>query len=187
MRAPSLSAILAATLLAAGAHSVGGQQAGAAGPGQSFDLLVRGGHVLDGTGNPRFAADIGIRDGSIVAVGDLRGASAARVIDATGRVVTPGFIDLHSHGDGALRSDDPRLRAGPAAVAQGATTVVINQDGRQPLPTIGEQRALMEQNGIGPNAVLLVGHGAVRGQVMGDDFRRPARQDEIDRMRALVR
>jgi N-acyl-D-amino-acid deacylase len=74
----------------------------------------------------------------------------------------------------------------PNLVSQGITTVVVNQDGRSPWP-VAEQRALLEKNGIGPNAMLLVGHGTVRRRVMGDDVRRPARPEEITAMRALVR
>ena len=131
-------------------------------------------------------------DGRIVAVGQLADAQAARVIDATGKYVSPGFIDIHSHADdgssprGGLRDPDRVRRSAPNLVSQGITTVVVNQDGRSPWP-IADQRALLEKNGIGPNAMLLVGHGTVRRRVMGDDVRRPARPDEIARMRALVR
>lgn len=162
-----------------------------AGP-QRFDLLIRGGRVLDGTGNPWFYADVGIREGRIAAIGQLAGATATRTIDATGKYVTPGFIDIHSHADdgssprGGFRDQNPRIRAAPNLVAQGVTTVVVNQDGRSPWP-IREQRDLITRNGIGPNTFLLVGHGAVRREVMGNDTRRPARPDEIVRMRALVK
>ena len=70
-----------------------------------------------------------------------------------------------------------KRRAAPNLVMQGVTTVVVNQDGRSPWP-ISEQRRLLEANGIGPNAMLLVGHGTVRRQVMGTDFQRPARSKE---------
>jgi N-acyl-D-amino-acid deacylase len=156
---------------------------------EHFDVLLRGGQVIDGTGNPWFYADVGVRDGRIVAVGPLEGATADRVVDATGKVVTPGFIDLHSHaGDGgrSLGSDDPLDRGAPNLVAQGATTLVVNQDGRSPWP-LRDQRSSFESRGIGPNAALLVGHGAVRGRVMGDDHRRAATPDEVRSMRALVR
>jgi N-acyl-D-amino-acid deacylase len=161
-------------------------------PAQSFDLLIRGGRVLDGTGNPWFPADVGVRDGRIVAVGRLGDAQAARVIDAAGKYVAPGFIDIHSHADdgsrarGGFRDEDAQIRAAPNLVTQGITTVVVNQDGRSPWP-IAEQRALIEERRTGPNAMLLVGHGAVRSQVMGDDTQRPATPEEIASMRALVR
>jgi N-acyl-D-amino-acid deacylase len=157
-----------------------------------FDLIIRNGRVFDGTGNPWFPADIGVRDGRIVTVGRLAGATATRVIDAAGKYIAPGFIDIHSHADdgssprGGLRDADPVIRSAPNLVSQGITTVVVNHDGRSPLP-IAEQRRLLETNGIGPNAMLLVGHGTVRGRVMGQDVRRPATAAEITQMRGLVR
>jgi N-acyl-D-amino-acid deacylase len=159
---------------------------------ERYDVLIRGGRVLDGTGNPWFPADIAIRGDRIVAVGALPDAQAARTIDATGKYVVPGFIDIHSHADdgsrptGGLRDADPARRAAPNLVSQGITTVVVNQDGRSPWP-IAEQKTLLEKQGIGVNAMLLVGHGTVRRMAMGDDVRRPARPEEIANMRALVK
>ena len=192
-----VSAMLAATLCAVGLSTApAGAQTGGTRqpPAQSapFDLVITGGRVLDGTGNPWFYADVGIRDGRIVSVGDLKGVRAARTIDARGKIVAPGFIDIHSHADdgssprGGFRDPDARRRAAPNLVAQGITTVVVNHDGRSPLP-IRDQRALLEKNGIGPNAMLMVGHGSVRREVMGTDFRRPATPAEVQRMRAIVR
>lgn len=180
---------LAATVAAACAATLAAQPVQ---PSQSFDILIKGARVFDGTGNPAFPADIGVRDGRIVAVGRLPGAAAARVIDAAGKFVAPGFIDIHSHADdgarprGGFRDENPQIRAAPNLVTQGITTVVVNQDGRSPWP-IGTQRELIEKHRIGPNAMLLVGHGAVRSQVMGRDTRRPATDDEVVKMRALVR
>ena len=174
--------VLAAALLSASA---------AAQP-PAYDLLIRNGRVLDGTGNPWFPADIAVRGGRIVAVGALPGAEATRIIDATGKYVSPGFIDIHSHADdgsgprGGFRDPDPIRRSAPNLVSQGITTVVVNQDGRSPWP-VAEQRALLDKTGIGPNAMLLVGHGTVRRRVMGDDVQRPARPDEIIKMRELVK
>jgi N-acyl-D-amino-acid deacylase len=153
---------------------------------QPFDVLIEGGKVLDGTGNPSFYADVAIRGGDIVAVGKLGGAAAIRRIDATGKLVVPGFIDVHSHADGGLGSNDAQRRAAPNLVTQGITTVVINPDGSSPWP-IADQRAKLSQSGIGPNAVLMVGHGTVRRRVMGSDFRRAATPDEIRKMAELVR
>lgn len=161
-------------------------------PAQSFDLLIQNARVFDGTGNPAFPADIGVRDGRIVAVGRLAGAKAARVIDATGKHVSPGFIDIHSHADdgarptGGFRDQNPQIRAAPNLVTQGITTVVVNQDGRSPWP-IATQKSQIEKNQIGPNTMLLVGHGAVRSQVMGRDTRRVATAEEVAKMRVLVR
>jgi N-acyl-D-amino-acid deacylase len=159
---------------------------------QQYDLLIVGGQVIDGTGNPWRYADVGVRDGRIVAVGDLSGTSADRVIDARGKVVAPGFIDIHSHADGpnygsqGLRSTNPVRRAAPNLVMQGITTVVVNQDGRSP-PSIAEQKAELERLGIGLNAALLVGHGAVRRQVLGRDHQRASTGEEVERMGVLVR
>ena len=164
----------------------------AAQPAPRFDLLIRNGRVMDGTGNPWFPADIGVVGGRITAIGQLADAPAARVIDAAGKYVVPGFIDIHSHADdgsgprGGFRDPDPIRRSAPNLVSQGITTVVVNQDGRSPWP-LSEQRALLEKTGIGTNAMLLVGHGTVRRRVMGDDVQRPAKADEITRMRALVK
>jgi N-acyl-D-amino-acid deacylase len=164
----------------------------ASGQQQRYDLIIRNGRVLDGTGNPWFPADIGVRDGRIVTVGSLAGATATRTIDASGKYVVPGFIDIHSHADdgssprGGFRDPDPQIRSAPNLVSQGITTVVVNHDGRSPLP-ISEQRSQLEKNGIGTNAMLLVGHGTLRSRVMGQDVRRLATPDEITRMRALLR
>lgn len=161
---------------------------------EHYDVLIRGGRVIDGTGNPWFRADVAIRDGRIAAVGTLPDATADRVIDATGRMVAPGFIDIHSHADdgsariggATIRTDSLRRKAMPNIVAQGVTTVVVNHDGRSPWP-IAEQRDRVAAQGIGANVALMVGHGEVRRQVMGDDFMRPATDDEVVRMRGLVR
>src|SRR5687768_5872030 len=164
----------------------------AAQPVASYDLLIRNARVLDGTGNPWFPADIAVQNGQIAAVGALPNAQAARTIDAGGKYVAPGFIDIHSHADdgsgprGGFRDSDPVRRSAPNLVSQGITTVVVNQDGRSPWP-VADQHAQLEKTGIGPNAMLLVGHGTVRRRVMGDDVRRPAKPEEIAAMRSLVR
>lgn len=162
---------------------------------QSFDLLIRNGRVLDGTGNPWYAADIGVADGRIVSVGQLPNATATRVIDAEGRYVAPGFIDIHSHADDGsampgrsahIRTDELERKAMPNVVAMGVTTAVVNHDGRSPWP-IAEQRETIERQGIGANIMLMAGHGEIRRQVMGRDFRRPATDAEVARMRELTR
>ena len=151
-----------------------------------YDLLLTGGRVMDGSGNPWFRADVAVRDGRIVAVGRLAGQPSARTLDVTGRVVAPGFIDIHSHADGGLSSSEAARRAAPNIVSQGITTVVVNQDGRSSAP-IKAQGERFQELGIGPNALLMVGHGTVRQRVMGNDHRRPATTEEIDAMRSLVR
>lgn len=157
-----------------------------------YDLVITGGRILDGTGNPWYHADLGISNGKITAIGNLAGQPARRVINASGKIVAPGFIDIHSHADdgasprGGFRDEDPKRRAAPNVVMQGVTTVVVNHDGRSPWP-IREQRTLLEQNGIGTNTLLLVGHGTIRRLAMGDDFQRPANAEEVAKMRELVR
>ena len=150
---------------------------------EPFDLLIVNGRVLDGTGNPWRRADVGIRDGLIRAVGRLAGAPAARVVDAGGRLVTPGFIDVHSHAAEALTRD--ALRDARALVAQGVTTIVGNPDGGGPID-LAAQGAALERGGLGVNVALLVGHGSVRAEVVGADARAPS-SDELARMEAIVR
>jgi N-acyl-D-amino-acid deacylase len=191
MQTPARTTLLAFVLLAAstGAHA----QIGTPAPDYDYDLIIRNGRVMDGSGNPWFAADIGIRGDRLVRIGRLEEATAGRVIDANGRYVVPGFIDIHSHADDNvgsisryLRSDDVQRRTAPNLVAQGITTAVVNQDGRSPWP-IRQQRERLERLGIGINAMLMVGHSEVRHRVLGEDYRRPATPDEALRMRALVR
>ncbi len=150
----------------------------------AYDLLIRGGQVLDGSGNPWFYGDVAVKDGRIAAVGTLANATAARTIDATGKIVTPGFIDLHSHADGGLAAMD--TRHSPNMVAQGITLSVVNQDGRSPRWPLRDQKALYEKQGIGTNAALMVGHGTVRTRVMGPRDDQFATDAEIQAMQTLV-
>ncbi|MBO6575218.1 MAG: amidohydrolase family protein [Rhodothermales bacterium] len=165
---------------------------GGGAPNADFDLVLAGGHVLDGTGNPWFRADVGVRDGRIAAVGDLSGAQADHRVDVTGLYVLPGIVDMHSHAadvaweEQGFDSPDAARRAAPNLVAQGITTVAINQDGRSPVD-LAAQRQTYEESGIGINAVLMIGHGSVRAAVMADDFRRPSTQSETAQMQAIVR
>jgi N-acyl-D-amino-acid deacylase len=151
----------------------------------SYDVLIAGGRVLDGTGNPWFAADVAIKDGKIAAIGKLAGASARRTIDARGHYVTPGFIDLHSHSDFGLAST--KTNSNPNDVTQGVTTVVVNQDGHENFWPLAKQRETYEKQGIGTNAILMVGHGGVRRRAMKEDFKRPATEAEIEEMKRLVK
>jgi N-acyl-D-amino-acid deacylase len=183
--------LLAAAITPYIVHAQAGRPA-APGDTGALDVVITGARVFDGTGNPWFYADVGLRGGRIARVGRLDSVRATRRVDARGKTLIPGIIDLHSHADdgarpsGGFRDQNAKRRAAPNLVMQGVTTVVVNQDGRSPLP-IADQRATIEQLGIGPNTILLVGHGSVRARVMGTDFRRHARPEEIAAMRQLVR
>ena len=106
-----------------------------------FDLLISGGVVVDGTGAPAFAADVGIEGERIAAVGRLAGSEAARTLAADGLVVAPGFIDVHTHSDLTLLAD----RRGMSKVRQGVTTEVSGNCGYSPFPVVPERRALLEK------------------------------------------
>lgn len=140
--------------------------------------------VLDGTGNPWFIADVGVRGDRIASIASLKGQPAARTIDATGLMLTPGFIDIHSHSDRGI--SNPALRANRNMVAQGITLSVVNQDGRSPRWPLRTQRELYEKQGIGNNVALLVGHGTVRTRVMGDRDNQIATDADMRAMFALV-
>lgn len=148
-----------------------------------FDVVLRGGSVLDGTGAAAQVVDIGIRDGVIQSVGDLGDAEAGEVIDVSGLTVTPGFMDAHSHAGPGLASEG--LSHAEPLLAQGITTVFINPDGGGPAGIAEQQTALMEF-GLGVNAAQLVPHGSVRGAVLGMEDRAPT-DDELSQMREMVR
>jgi N-acyl-D-aspartate/D-glutamate deacylase len=150
---------------------------------QTYDVLIRGGRVLDGSGNPWVRADVAIRDDRIAAVGDLSAATARTVVDAAGHYVAPGFIDVHSHAGEGLADDT--LSAAEPLLAQGITTVFINPDGGGSVD-LAEQRTALLEHGLGVNAAPLVPHGSIRREVMGMADRAPT-SDELDRMRQLVR
>lgn len=161
-----------------------------------FDVVIRGGRVLDGSGNPFFYADVGIRGGEIAAVGDLDDATAGRTIDANGKYVTPGFIALHEHIEGDILEGYGTV---PNYTTQGFTTAVINTDGynfalvggeNRSLWPLDEERRMLEEAGTALNLALLVPHGIIRNMVMGtapEDVMRYATPAELDEMRALVR
>ena len=148
-----------------------------------YDVLIRGGRLLDGSGNPWRRADVAIRGDRIVAVGDLADADARRVIHARGLHVAPGFIDTHSHAGPGLAAED-RSHARPL-LAQGITTVVVNPDGGGPVDLTEQRRRLLE-HGLGVNVARLVPHGSIREAVVGAADRAPE-PDELERMRELVR
>lgn len=159
--------------------------AAGAGAAARYDTLIVNGLVMDGSGAPAARADVAITAGRIAAIGPLAaaGATAARTIDAGGRLVTPGFIDVHSHAAEGLVRDG--LQQGQPLLAQGVTTIVGNPDGGGPTD-LQAQRAKLEQRGLGPNVALLIGHGSVRAEVLGQSERAPDAA-ELERMRGIVR
>ena len=140
--------------------------------------------LIDGSGTPARRASVRIQGERIVAVGDatpLAPASGERVIDGGGLTLAPGFIDTHSHADRALTRGSDAL----GALSQGITTVVVGQDGGSPFP-LAEFFSRLEAVHTPVNVASYVGHGTIRDRVMGSDFRRHARPDELARMESLV-
>jgi N-acyl-D-aspartate/D-glutamate deacylase len=171
----------------------------------AFDLLLRGGTVVDGTGGPARRADVGVLGDRILAVGDLAvvaGDGIGQVLDVTGRVVAPGFVDPHGHSDGSVLLDG----ALASHLHQGFTTQLAGNcgDTLAPLTDVGreivelslrphglvarwrtfaEYLEHVEEQRLGPNAAFLVGHGTVRASVMGAEARPPS----TDELAAMVR
>jgi len=144
-----------------------------------FDLVLRHGRVVDGAGNPAFFADLAVRDGRIAALGRVEGQAAAE-LDVRGLVVAPGFIDVHTHADELVEQ--------PLAenfIRMGVTTVVTGNCGES-VPDVARYFADIERTGISVNAASLVGHGTVRGRVMGGFFDREPTADEWARMKVEV-
>ena len=171
---------------------------------QPYDVVVRNGHIVDGTGSPWYAADIGIRAGKIAAMGHLEGAAARRSIDAHGMVVAPGFIDMLGQSELTILVD-PRL---PSKIFQGITTEITGEGGSiAPLNdaivkadrvtyehygvkptwrTLGEYFARLRKQGMGINLATYAGATQIRRAVLGDEDRAP-NAAELERMKALVR
>ncbi len=145
-------------------------------------VLIQHGRVVDGTGGPSRVADVRIVGDAIVEVApSLAARPGERVIDATGRVVAPGFVDMHSHADGGIEQSPDAV----TQLRQGITTTLVGQDGGGDLP-IGELAETLERVRPAINFATSVGHGTVRRLVMGDDFKRAATESELATMRALV-
>ena len=145
-----------------------------------FDVLIRKGRVIDGTGNPWYRADVGVKNGRIAAIGNLAAKSADSTIDASNRVVTPGFIDVHTHVEGAVELNP----MGANYLLDGVTTIVTGNCGgsRVDLKTWFEK---LETIKLGLNLATLIGHNSVRSEVMGG-ANRLANDEEIAKMQALV-
>lgn len=170
-----------------------------------FDLLIIGGLIYDGSGQPGFPTDLGIKNGRIIALGELKDRSAKRKIDAIGLAVAPGFIDFHSH------SDDELLLGGESQskIRQGVTTEILGQDGDSMAPlnekmlnnlkeSLWERYRIkvnwndfagylhqLKQGGMITNAISMVGQGTLRQCVVGED-NRPATEREIEQMKELT-
>lgn len=196
-----------------------------------FDVIIQGGLVIDGKGTPGFESDIGIKGDTITAIADLKQAHAKTVISARDKVVTPGFIDMHSHSETTILE----FPAAQSSIGQGITTAIGGHCGFSPAPateywvtgtwdwnwwhkaapekhalervvkfdlarkyslevagldinwkTFGQWMERVEQARPGVNICPLVGHATVRGAVMGCDYRRSARDEEIQRMKWLI-
>jgi N-acyl-D-amino-acid deacylase len=204
--------LLCALLLAPGvllqppgvAKATAGKPASNLQPAASFDTLIVNGHVIDGTGSPWYAADLGIRDGRIAAIGRLANASAKHVIDAQGRIVAPGFIDMLGQSELTMMVE-PHL---PSKIFQGITTEITGEGGSAaPLNdaiikadkvsyehlkivpdwrTLAEYFARLEKQGLGINLATYVGATQVRRMVLGDEDKQPT-PAELERMKTLVR
>jgi N-acyl-D-amino-acid deacylase len=159
---------------------------GVEGQQTEFDLLIRNGRIVDGTGNPSFVNDVGLRDGKIAAIGSLAGARAARVIDANGLAVAPGFIDIHNH------SDDTVLEDGDAQsmVHQGVTSMIFGEGGSAAPSAewkdFSSYFAELKRRGVSTNVGSYIGSSSVWTTVHGPRAG-PASDDERNRMRAVVR
>jgi N-acyl-D-amino-acid deacylase len=169
-----------------------------------YDLVIRNGHIIDGTGSPWYSGDIAIRGGRIAALGKLDGASAKRTIDAHGMVVAPGFIDMLGQSELTMLVD-PHL---PSKIYQGITTEITGEGStiapitddlvksdrvtyehygvRPTWRTLREYFARLRKQGMGINLATYVGATQVRRVVIGDDNRAPT-SAELERMKALVR
>jgi N-acyl-D-aspartate/D-glutamate deacylase len=150
---------------------------------EEYDILIINGKIIDGSGKPAFEGDIGIKGDSIAAIGKLKGQSAAKTLDVQGMVISPGFIDMHTHCGPGL--SDPDTNSNLNYLKQGVTTVLTGPDGGGTFK-IAKTKARWDEQGIGTNALMLVGQGAVRRAVMRQEQRAPT-EEEMAEMKALIR
>ena len=172
MNSLSFARVVAVAVLAAGAARA--QQ-------PEFDVLISGGTIIDGTGTARYRGDVALKGDRIALISrvPVQRSRAARTIDATNRIVAPGFIDMHAHLDPL-----PRLPGAESAVRQGVTFALGNPDGGGPA-VLGRYMDSLTRIGIGINAGYLVPHNTVKDSVMGTVSRLPT-AEEMARMKALV-
>jgi N-acyl-D-amino-acid deacylase len=151
-----------------------------------FDLLIRNGRIVDGTGNPSYLGDVGLRDGKIAAIGKLAGRSATRSLDAAGLVVAPGFIDIHNHSDETILEDGDAQ----SFVRQGVTSMIFGEGGSaapsDQWKDFSSYYAELQRRGISTNIGSYLGSSTVWTKVHGSSAG-PATADELKRMRAVVR
>lgn len=145
-----------------------------------YDLVIKNGKIIDGTGNSWFYADIAIKNGSIMEIGKLDSVFAARTIDAKGLIVAPGFIDVHTHIEG----DEVKNPTADNFIYDGVTTVVTGNCGASRV-NIGQYLAMIDSLRTSINVATLIGHNDVRRAVMGNANRLP-QEKELQQMEALV-
>jgi len=148
-------------------------------PAEDFDLIIRHGRVVDGTGSPAFFADVAVRDGHIARLGRVDGTAKAE-IDATGLVVAPGFIDVHTHADEV--ADQPLAEN---FLRMGVTSIVVGNCGGSALD-VGKFYRDVEHNKVSINVTTLIGHNTVREAAMGGSFDRVPTPGEMAKMKLLV-
>src|SRR5215475_9663357 len=146
-----------------------------------FDLVIANGRIVDGSGDPWFYGDVGIKGDSIAAIGKFDRSTTARYLDAAGQVIAPGFIDIHTHARRGIFLD-------PAAqnyIHQGVTTIFEGPDGSSPLPIAPflEKVAALK---LAPNFGTFAGQGSIRQEVMGL-VNRPATPEELEKQRKIAR
>ncbi len=145
----------------------------------AFDLVLRNGRVVDGTGNPAYFADIALKDGRIAAIGKVSGKGTEEV-DVRGLIVAPGFIDVHTHAE-----EIDELPLAENFVRMGVTTLVLGNCGSSVLK-VGEFFRRVEATNISVNVATLIGHGSVRRKAMGGDFSRAPNAEEMQAMKAMI-
>ena len=146
---------------------------------EAFDVVIRHGRVADGTGNPTYFADVAVKDGHITHIGMVEGAGKTE-IDATGLIVAPGFIDVHTHADEI--ADQPLAEN---FLRMGVTTIVVGNCGTS-APDVGKFFRDVERNKVSPNVATLIGHNTVREAVMGGSSDRAPTPGELAKMKSLV-